>query len=108
MRTLRPASVCAALLSALEAAEGRSRSRKRDQTADAIGLAMRRDLLARAVGDDPAPERFEQWLLSYVEGSQPRGAATAIARGVLDEWRLAHRMDGFAAWLGRGAPSDDA
>ena len=39
---VRPAEVCAALLAALEAAEGRRRSRKRDQTPDAIGLAIKR------------------------------------------------------------------
>jgi hypothetical protein len=27
---------------------------------------------------------------------------------VLDEWRLAQRMDAFAEWLERGAPSADA
>lgn len=108
MQTLRPAQVCASLLSALEASEGRSSSRKRDQTADSIGLALRRDLLDRAVRDDPAPEAFEHWLQGYVEGSTPPGAANAIARAVLDDWRLAHRLDGFAAWLGNGAPSDDA
>ena len=40
MDTLRPRQVCAALLSALQAAEGRRRSRKRDQTPDAIGLSI--------------------------------------------------------------------
>ena len=49
----RPADVCRALLAALEASEGRRRKRKRDQTADAIGLAVKRDLLQRVVEDDP-------------------------------------------------------
>src|SRR5437763_9985731 len=43
----RPAEICAALLAALEAAEGRRRSRKRDQTPDGIGLAIKRDILKR-------------------------------------------------------------
>ena len=60
---VRPAEVCAALLAALEAAEGRRRSRKRDQTPDAIGLAIKRELLERVVQEDPDPEAFEEWLL---------------------------------------------
>ena len=60
---VRPAEVCAALLAALEAAEGRRRSRKRDQTPDGIGLAIKRELLQRAVQEDPNPEAFEEWLL---------------------------------------------
>jgi hypothetical protein len=106
--TLRPACICAALLAALDAAEGRSRARKRDQTPDAIGLSLRRDLLERAVHDDPAADAFEQWLVDEVEASASAGSARAIARTVLDEWRLAHRMPSFAAWLAQGAPSADA
>ena len=63
--TFRPADVCRALLAALEAAEGRRRKRKRDQTPDAFGLAVKRALLQRAVEDDPQPEAFEEWLLNY-------------------------------------------
>jgi hypothetical protein len=104
---LRPRRVCTALLAALDAAEGRSRSRKRDQTPDAIGLAIRRDLLERAAGDDPEPEAFEQWLLERVERSTSPGAELAIARTILEEWRLAHQMESFAIWLDHGAPSQD-
>ena len=60
---LRPVAVCKALLTALEASEGRRRSRKRDQTPDGIGLTFKRELLEQAVSDDPEPEAFEQWLL---------------------------------------------
>ena len=95
-------------MSALDASEGRSRARKRDQTPDSIGLAIRRDLLERATHDDPDAPAFEQWLLDYVKGSTVPGSALAIARTVLDEWRLAHSMESFAAWLGHGAPSADA
>lgn len=105
---LRPASVCHALLAALNAAEGRSRSRKRDQTPDAIGLTLRRELLEQAVRDDPEPEAFEPWLLDHVEVSATPGAVRAIAQAVLDEWRLAHQMPSFADWLAQGAPSADA
>jgi hypothetical protein len=104
---LRPARVCQALLAALDASDGRSRSRKRDQTPDAIGLGLRRELLEQAIQDDPAPQAFEQWLLDHTQASPTPGATQAIARAVLDEWRLAHRLDRFADWLAQGAPSDD-
>ena len=107
----RPADVCRALLAALEAAEGRRKRRKRDQTPDAIGLALKREVLEHVVGDDPDPELFEGWLLSYVqksEGKHSAGAVSAMARAVLEEWRLANSMDDFKTWLDRGAPSDDA
>jgi len=109
--TPRPAEVCKALLAALEASEGRRRRRKRDQTPDAIGLSIKRDLLQRAVQDDPPPEAFEEWLLNYslsCNGQVSAGAISAMARTILEEWRLAHSMAEFKAWLDRGAPSEDA
>jgi hypothetical protein len=108
---LRPAAVCRALLAALEASEGRRRNRKRDQTPDAFGLSVKRDLLRRAVEDDPQPEAFEEWLLEYPRTCQARelvGPAFAMARAVFDEWRLAHASGEFRRWLEQGAPSDDA
>lgn len=110
MSTIRPREVCHALLAALEATEGRRRSRKRDQTPDAIGIGVKRELLARAVEADPDPENFEDWLLRYPETCVPElsGPATAMARAVFDEWRLAHSLGEFKAWLDRGAPSEDA
>jgi hypothetical protein len=99
------------LLAALEASEGRRRSRKRDQTPDAIGLTVKRDLLKRVVEDDPNPEEFEEWLLHYPlsHGSpDSSGAVSAMARAVFEEWRLVHHMREFKVWLDRGAPSDDA
>jgi hypothetical protein len=108
---LRPADICRALLAALEASEGRRRTRKRDQTPDMIGLAVKRDLLQRAVEDDPRPEGFEEWLLNYpLSCSAPElaGPAFAMARAVFEEWRLAHSMGEFRRWLEHGAPSDDA
>jgi hypothetical protein len=108
--TLRPADVCRALLAALEAAEGRRRSRKRDQTPDAFGLGVKRDLLRRAVDEDPAPEAFEAWLLEYPQTcSAPElaGPALAMARAVFEEWRLAHSLGEFRQWLEQGAPSED-
>jgi hypothetical protein len=110
-RTFRPADLCRALLAALDAAEGRRRKRKRDQTPDAFGLAVKRTLLQRAVEDDPQPEAFEEWLLNYpltCQAPELAGAALAMARAVFDEWRLAHALGEFRLWLEQGAPSDDA
>jgi hypothetical protein len=109
--TLRPADVCRALLSALDAAEGRRRTRKRDQTADAFGLAVKRDLLRRAIDAAPPAEAFEGWLLQYpasCESPELAGPAQAMARAVFEEWRLAHTLGEFRHWLQEGAPSADA
>lgn len=108
---LRPSDVCRALLAALDAADGRRRNRKRDQTADAFGLAVKRDLLQRAVDEDPAPAAFEEWLFNYplrCKESERVGPAFAMARAVFEEWRLAHTLGEFRVWLEKGAPSDDA
>ena len=107
----RPSEVCRALLAALEASDGRRRNRKRDQTADAFGLAVKRDLLQRAVDEDPAPDAFEEWLLNYpltCKAPELVGPAFAMARAVFEEWRLAHTLGEFRLWLEQGAPSDDA
>ncbi len=108
--SVRPAEVCAALLAALEASEGRRRSRKRDQTPDAIGLAVKREVLKRAIDDDPNPEEFEEWLLTYAwscDSPESSGTLSAMARAVFEDWRLAQHMSEFKMWLDRGAPSDD-
>jgi len=108
---IRPAQVCQALLAALEAAEGQRRKRKRDQTPDAIGLAVKRELLERAVEQDPEPEAFEAWLLNYSQTcvtAELAGPASAMARLVFDEWQLAHSLKDFNVWLHQGAPSADA
>jgi hypothetical protein len=114
----RPAELCQGLLSALEAAEGRRRRRKRDTTPDAIGLELRRRLLEEAVRDDPDPSDFEGWLQSMVvdpgrlaeagEAAPPSGAVRAMAMAILGEWRLASRSEAFREWLAAGAPSEDA
>ena len=108
LAALRPADVCRALLAALDGAEGRRRKRKRDQTPDAIGLTVKRNILEHAVEDNPDPETFESWLLNYSQSEDRSGAVAAMARSVLDEWRLAHSMGEFRVWLEQGAPSDDA
>jgi hypothetical protein len=109
---VRPAHVCQALLAALEASEGRRRRRKRNTTPDAIGLAIKRNLLEQAVADDPEPEIFEQWLLGravFLDGEpQSPGAVAAMARDIHEEWRMVHSQENFRRWLDRGAPSEDA
>src|SRR6202048_5014224 len=88
---LRPANVCRALLAALEAAEGRRRQRKRDQTPDAFGLALKRDLLRQAVEDDPRPEALEEWLLHHPLTRKARelvGPSFAMGGGGVQRWRL--------------------
>ncbi len=110
MMALRPRSVCEALLAALDASEGRRRRRKRDTTPDAIGLALKREILGQAVQEDPAPDHFEAWLLAYCRRNSdlaPLGALQAMARDVLGEWRLAAASPDFGAWLAQGAPSED-
>ena len=111
LQALRPADVCKALLAALDAADGRRRKRKRDQTPDTIGLSIKRILLERAVQEDPDPDAFDEWLLNYparYTGPDSSGAVSAMARSVLEEWRLAHSLPEFRVWLEQGAPSDDA
>jgi len=107
---IRPAVVCKALLAALEASEGQRKRRKRDQTPDAIGLSVKRELLERAITADPEPEGFEEWLLDYSRtcvAAELAGPASAMARAVFDEWRMAHSLEEFRVWLNRGAPSED-
>ena len=105
--SLQPKTFCAALLAALEASEGRKRKRKRDQTPDSIGLRAKRELLERAVSEQPDAEEFEAWLHEYA-ACHEGGTALSMARAVLEEWTLAHAMGDFAGWLERGAPSEDA
>ena len=106
--SLRPAELCRQLLAALDASDGRRRQRKRNTTPDRIGMAIKRELLAHAVREDPEPDAFESWLLERcIDSSDPHGAALAMAREIAAEWGLAQAVPSFGAWLARGAPSDD-
>jgi len=105
----RPGEVCRELLAALDASEGKRRRRKRDTTPDAIGLAIKRDLLERAIVADPEPDEFEVWLHEQsLAAGGAEGGVRAMALSIFEEWRLAHEADAFRSWLARGAPSDDA
>ena len=106
--SVRPATVCAHLLAAMEGSEGRRKRRKRNTTADSIGMAIKRDLLEGAAEEDPAPEQFEGWLLERcLRAGGDRGATRAMAIDILHEWRLAQASPDFRHWLQEGAPSDD-
>ena len=76
-----------------------------------IGLGIKRDLLERAMREDPEPDEFEAWLLSAclaADGSASVGATRMMALEVLAEWRLALSTPHFLAWLEEGAPSENA
>jgi hypothetical protein len=109
LTTIRPAELCRELIATIEASEGRRRRRKRNTTPDAIGLAMKRELLDDAVAANPAPDEFEEWLFQkLVSAGDGNGGLRAIALSVLEEWRLASEAEEFRHWLANGAPSDDA
>src|SRR5437879_13819940 len=102
----RPAVVCAELLAALDASEGRRRRRKRDTTPDAIGLTIKRDLLERAVAADPEADEFEAWLHEQCLAAGGReGGVRAMALSIFEEWGRAHGADAFPAWPAGGGPA---
>ena len=105
---LRPGPVCRQLLGAMEGSEGRRKRRKRDTRPDAIGMGIKRDLLAGAAEADPEPEDFEGWLLEQCLDAGPlAGAFRAMAMEVHAEWLVAQSFPSFRDWLATGAPSDD-
>lgn len=108
MSELRPSQFCRELLATLDASEGRRRQRKRNTTPDALGLAMKRNLVQGAIAADPEPGDFEAWLFERCLAEGPsNGGWHAVALSLLEEWRLAAEVDEFRAWLDAGAPSDD-
>lgn len=104
---LRPGDFTRQLLKALEASEGRTRRRKRDQTPDTIGLGIKRELLTHAAADDPGPEDFESWLMERVLAEPASGGVRAMCTEILDEYHLAAADLAFYHWLEEGAPSAD-
>ena len=106
---LTPAAFCAELIEALAASDGRRRRRKRNTTPDVIGLAMKRELLERAMTAAPPAEQFEEWLFQCVlDAGAGSGGLRAVAISILEEWRFALEVEEFRGWLAAGAPSDDA
>jgi hypothetical protein len=106
--SLTPADFSHQLLSALDASEGRSKRRKRDQTPDSIGLGIKRALLARAAEENPPADAFEAWLMVQALGQASHGGVRAVCLEILDEFRLAGADPTFQQWLEAGAPSADA
>ncbi len=105
---LRPSDFARQALDALDAAEGRRRRRKRDTTPDAIGLGIKRDLLARLSAEDPPVEGLEPWLLRQIVGAPASGPVRALCTEILAEYRYAWADPIFRGWLAEGAPSADA
>ncbi len=105
---LRPGAFSRQLLRALDASEGRRRRRKRDQTPDRIGLAIKRDLLDAAILEDPEPADFESWLLMKAVAAPASGPVLALCSQIMDEYRVAVADPRFGRWLADGAPSADA
>lgn len=106
---LTPGSFARQILSAMDASEGRRRKRKRNTTADSIGMGIKRDLLLRTAEDDPAPELYEEWLFrQWLNAGAGSGGIRAMALELLEEWRMASYSPDFTEWLNEGAPSDDA
>ncbi len=105
---LQPGEFCRQALRALDASEGRSKRRKRDQTPDNIGMGIKRELLERAAAENPPADGFEAWLLEQLIALPASGGARAMAGEVLAEYQLAASDTSFRAWLEAGAPSADA
>jgi hypothetical protein len=105
---IRPGQFCQFLLRTLEASEAQTRRRKRDQTPDHIGLAMRRALLERVIADDPDPSQLERSLMEQILLSPAPGPLRAMAMLILDEYRFAATQPELTAWLKAGAPNADA
>ena len=100
---LRPGDFSQQLLRALDASEGRRRRRKRDQTPDGIGLAIKRDLLDAAIVEDPEPADFEGWLLMKALAAPASGPVLALCSQIMDEYRVASADPSFGRWLADGA-----
>ena len=105
---MRPGEFCRFQLKALEAAEGQTRRRKRDQAPDKLGLAIKRDLLQRAAEADHEPSAFEGWLMEQIVRAPNAGAVRAMSEQIFLEYRMTGRQPELAEWLAEGAPSDDA
>jgi hypothetical protein len=105
---LRPGEFCRMALRALDAAEGQTRRRKRDQRPDHIGLGIKRDLLERAADQDPPSDDFESWLMAQVLSAPAGGPVRAMGVQILEEFRFAALDSGLDRWFRQGAPSDDA
>lgn len=106
--SLQPGEFSRYMLRALEASEGRTKRRKRDQRPDEIGLGIKREILRRAAEEEPPAEEFEAWLMAQVAAAPAPGGVRAMCAQILEEYRVANLDRSFGDWLRSGAPSDDA
>lgn len=84
----------------LGSGEAAPRTRARDQQADDAGLDLKRRVLAEIVARDPDAEEFEAALLAITDDlGPPSGPTRAIARGILEEWRMAGSSPGWVPHL---------
>jgi hypothetical protein len=102
---LTPAEFSHHSLQAIEAAEGRRKKRKRDTGPDLTGMGIKRELLERAIAEEPAPDEFEAWLLQQVIASPASGPVRAMAIEILADYQNACSVQSFGSWLEDGAPS---
>lgn len=102
---LQPAQFCAYLLEAMGESEARRKRRKRDTGPDVIGMGIKRDLLRRAVDEDPPADEFEEWLVHQVLVADAAGPVRAMAIEILADFENARAFDSFNQWLAEGAPT---
>lgn len=96
----RPAEICARLLASVDASEGRRKRRARNTTPDALGLNLKRQILADAIAADPDPDLFEGWLLTWaMANGAAYGPALALCRDVLYEWQTISSSPDYQGWL---------
>ena len=88
--------------------EERRKRRRRDTGPDVVGMEIKRDLLVRAVDDQPSADDFEAWLMERVIESDSPGAVRAMALDILFEFQNAAGSAQFVAWLEAGAPTPGA
>jgi hypothetical protein len=105
---LSPEAFSRQALKALDAADGRTKRRKRDQTPDTIGLAIKRSVLERAAEECPAPFEFEGWLMGEALAEPTGGPTMAMCAQIFEEYLLASMDPAFGRWLAEGAASQDA
>jgi hypothetical protein len=76
------------------------RQRARDQQADRIGLALKRQLLEQIAAADPEPTALEETLDQIVQTlGQPSGPVRAIAGLFHEEWQMACAAPEWVALL---------
>src|SRR3989442_10032059 len=73
-------------------------------------MSLKRRLLAEAIEQDPDPEAFDTWLLERCLAraeAVSMGAMRAMARDVLEEWRVSSASARLPRLLRAGPPAPD-